>query len=106
MVGGAKHQVRRTGARESAGHRRVVRRTGCGGAPSRCAPRWRPSSSGDRSGVHSVESTEWSPLDVLHPVAMRDIGWTPLGDDARHRHHSQALECRTRHTATARAAST
>lgn len=77
------YRVRRIGARGSAGHRHsgavpdvvrtiavrttaesiVVRRTEVG------STRWSPLG----GAVHRVE-----PLDGLHPVAMRDIGWTPL----------------------------
>ena len=48
-----------------------------------------------------MESTEWSPLDVLHPVAIRDAGGLHSVDGAGPRHHSQALECRTRDRARA-----
>ncbi|MFG6299351.1 hypothetical protein [Streptomyces rochei] len=48
-----------------------------------------------------MESTEWSPLDVLHPVAIRDADGLHLVDGAGPRHHSQTLECRTRDRARA-----
>lgn len=58
-----------------------------------------------RSGVHSVEPTGWSPLSGAtrcraSPLDAEHRGFHSV-DDARHRHHSQALECRTRDRALA-----
>ncbi len=73
--------------------RNIVVRTRVESTVSRCAPEWSPP--GVASTLHSMECTRCSAPDAGHrPLDAEHRGFHSV-DDARHRHHSQAMECRT-----------
>lgn len=91
----------------SAAHRVRARVPGIVGwcAPVRCrtswcAREWSPPSAGAHgSGAHRVESTRCTASDDGRRAPDAEHRAVHSVDDARHRHHSQALECRTPSTA-------